>query len=84
MHAVVIEKGSKCTLVLQVECEKHAYPAAHSGPCYPFPTICGPCGALGGSLAPQVGLGEGSVGVDLPPRSTGELGLPVTGNAMNH
>ena len=71
MHAVVIEKGSKCTLVLQVESEKHAYPAAHSGPCYPFPTICGPCGALVGSLAPQVGLEEGSVGVDWPPRSTG-------------
>ena len=84
MHAVVIENGSKCTLVLQAESEKHAYPAAHSGPCYPFPTICGPCGALVGSLAPQVGLEEGSVGVDWPPRSTGGLGLPVAGRAMNH
>ena len=84
MHAVVIENGSKCTLVLQAESEKHAYPAAHSSPCYLFPTFCGPCGALVGSLAPQVGLGEGSVGVDWPPRSTGELGLPVDCNAMNH
>ena len=74
---MVIEKGSKCTLVLQAESEKHAYPVAHSSPCYLLPTFCGPCGALGGSLAPQVGLGEGSAGVDLPLRSTGELSLPA-------
>ena len=56
--------------------------AAHS-PCYPIPTIWGTSDVLDGSQAPQVGPGEGSVGVDRPPGFTGELGLPVTGKSPN-
>ena len=50
-------------------------------PRYPIPTIWGTSDVLDGSQAPQVGPGEGSVGVDHPPGFTGELGLPVTGKS---
>ena len=70
--------------ILLADSEKCAALAAHSSPSYPIPTIWGAGEVLDGSQAPQVGPGEGSVGVDRPATFTGELGLPVTGRTMNH
>ena len=45
----------------------------NSSPWYTFPTIWGTGDVLDGSLAPRVGPGEGSVGVDRPATSTGHI-----------